>query len=30
VFGGESAFAWTTFGDFSRANFVASVRRTHR
>lgn len=28
VFGGESIFAWTTFGDFSRANFVASVRLT--
>lgn len=29
VFGGESIFAYTTFGDFSRANFVASVRLTH-
>ncbi len=30
VFGGESLFAYTTFGDFSRANFVASVRHTKR
>lgn len=29
IFGGESMFAYTTFGDFSRANFVASVRSTH-
>lgn len=29
VFGGEAMLAYTTFGDFSRANFVASVRRTH-
>ena len=29
VFGGEAALAYTTFGDFSRANLVASVRRTH-
>mgnify|MGYP001157800496 CR=1 FL=1 len=28
VFGGESVFAYTTLGDFSRANFVASVRKT--
>ena len=29
VFGGESVFALTTLGDFSRANFIASVRSTH-
>jgi hypothetical protein len=29
VFGGEALLAYTTFGDFSRANFVASVRATH-
>ncbi|MEA3247372.1 MAG: MBL fold metallo-hydrolase [Gemmatimonadota bacterium] len=29
VFGGESWYALTTGGDFSRANFVASVRQTH-
>ena len=30
IFGGESSFAYTTFGDFSRANFVASVRSTRQ
>jgi glyoxylase-like metal-dependent hydrolase (beta-lactamase superfamily II) len=30
VFGGESWYAVMTGGDFSRANFVASVRATHR
>lgn len=29
VFGGESLYALATQGDFSRANFVASVRATH-
>lgn len=30
VFGGEAVFRYTTFGDFSRANFIASVRSTRR
>src|SRR5581483_10117945 len=30
VFGGESWYAFITGGDFSRANFVASVRATYR
>lgn len=29
VFGGEEMFAYTTFGDFSRINFVRSVRSTN-